>query len=130
MVHLQLQQDAPPKEPKTLTRRILTSLTFWIIVGTALGILLGSEAPDFSKKAAPTANLFLRPVQFIVFPLVFSTLIVGIAGNNDLKSLGRVVLKSFIYFEIVTTIALILGLLSVNWVKPGGSGFATVKNPN
>ncbi|KAG9400507.1 hypothetical protein AC1031_010726 [Aphanomyces cochlioides] len=130
MVAFHAQEDVTPKEPQTLTRRILTSLTFWIIVGTGLGILLGSEAPDFSKKAAPTANLFLRPVQFIVFPLVFSTLIVGIAGNNDLKSLGRVALKSFIYFEIVTTIALILGLLSVNWIKPGGSGFATVKNPN
>ncbi|ETV99076.1 hypothetical protein H310_08505 [Aphanomyces invadans] len=117
-------------KPKTLTRKVLTSLTFWIIVGTIMGIILGSQAPDFSKKAAPTANLFLRPVQFIVFPLVFSTLVVGIAGNGDLKALGRVALKAFIYFEVVTTVALVVGLLAVNVVKPGDNGFKKVSNPN
>ncbi|OQS06501.1 dicarboxylate/amino acid:cation (Na or H) symporter (DAACS) family protein [Thraustotheca clavata] len=110
-----------PGPPKPLVRRILTSLTFWIIVGTLIGILLGEVAPAFSKSATPISNIFLRPIQFIVFPLVFSSLIVGIAGHNDLKALGRLSLKSFIYFEIVTTIALIIGLLSVNFVKPGSA---------
>ncbi|RHY60171.1 hypothetical protein DYB37_011296 [Aphanomyces astaci] len=119
-----------PRKPQTLVRKVLTSLTFWILVGTAVGILLGSQAPDFSKKAAPTANVFLRPVQFIVFPLVFSTLVVGIAGNGDLKALGRVALKAFIYFEVVTTLALVLGLVAVNLVKPGDNGYKTVANPN
>jgi proton glutamate symport protein len=57
----------------------------------------------------------------VVFPLIFASLITGIAGHGDLKSLGKLALKSFIYFEIATTIALALGLLCVNLVKPGGS---------
>ncbi|KDO19524.1 hypothetical protein SPRG_21529, partial [Saprolegnia parasitica CBS 223.65] len=99
----------PERAPKSTTRKILTSLTFWIILGTIIGVLIGEFAPDFGKDAAPMAQIFLRPIQFIVFPLVFSSLIVGIAGNNDLKQLGRLSLKSFIYFEIVTTLALIVG---------------------
>ncbi|KAF0720677.1 Aste57867_102 [Aphanomyces stellatus] len=130
MVHLQ-QPDGPvtPAAPKTLFKKIYTSLTFWIVFGTVAGIILGSQAPEFSKQAAPTANIFLRPVQFVVFPLVFSTLVLGIAGNNDLKALGRLALKSFIYFEVITTIALVLGLLAVNIVKPGESGLSKVKDP-
>ncbi|CAK4083396.1 unnamed protein product [Aphanomyces euteiches] len=113
MVHFQPQDNelVELKPPKSVARKIFTSLTFWLVVGTGLGILLGSEAPDFSKKAAPTANLFLRPVQFIVFPLVFSTLI-----------------HAFIYFEVVTTLALVLGLISVNIIKPGASDFGKTSN--
>jgi proton glutamate symport protein len=110
---------AAPPPPKSLARKILTSLTFWIIAGTVVGIFLGEYAPKFSKEAAPMAQLFLRPIQFIVFPLVMSSLVVGIAGHNDMKQLGRLSLKSFIYFEIVTTLALVVGLLAVNIIEPG-----------
>jgi proton glutamate symport protein len=114
--------DAPPPPArKSLARKIFTSLTFWIVLGTAVGIVLGEVAPKFSKQAAPMAQLFLRPIQFIVFPLVFSSLVVGIAGQTDMKQLGRLSIKSFIYFEIVTTIALVIGLIAVNIVKPGNS---------
>ncbi|EQC33484.1 hypothetical protein SDRG_08993 [Saprolegnia diclina VS20] len=109
------------RPPKSIARRILSSLTFWIVLGTILGIILGEVAPSFSKSAAPMAQIFLRPIQFIVFPLVFSSLVVGIAGNGDLKALGRLSLKSFIYFEVVTTLALIIGLLAVNIASPGSS---------
>ncbi|KAL3673012.1 hypothetical protein V7S43_002309 [Phytophthora oleae] len=115
-----LEPDALPK--KSLPRKILTSLTFWIVVGAVVGILLGAVAPTFSVKAAPMAQLFLRPIQFIVFPLVFSSLIVGIASQNDMKQLGRLAWKSIVYFEIVTTIAMIIGLLAANIVKPGSVG--------
>ncbi|KDO27002.1 hypothetical protein SPRG_07715 [Saprolegnia parasitica CBS 223.65] len=120
--------DETPTPKKTWTRTILTSLTFWIVLGTVIGILIGQFAPAFAKDAAPMAQIFLRPIQFIVFPLVFSSLIVGIAGNNDLKQLGRLSLKSFIYFEIVTTLALIVGLLAVNFVKPGAAGITKKGN--
>ncbi|TMW69358.1 hypothetical protein Poli38472_001514 [Pythium oligandrum] len=112
-----LEPAAPAK--KTFTRAVMTSLTFWILVGTIIGVILGEFAPAFSKKASPMAQIFLRPIQFIVFPLVFSSLVVGIAGQKDMKQLGRLSIKSFIYFEIVTTLALIIGLLAVNLVKPG-----------
>ncbi|OQR89684.1 dicarboxylate/amino acid:cation (Na or H) symporter (DAACS) family protein [Achlya hypogyna] len=120
--------DSEPQPPKTFLRKVLTSLTFWIIVGTVTGILIGEFAPKFGKDAAPMAQIFLRPIQFIVFPLVFSSLVVGIAGNNDLKQLGRLSIKSFIYFEIVTTLALIVGLLAVNWVQPGSAGITKKGN--
>ncbi|POM69014.1 Dicarboxylate/amino acid:cation (Na or H) symporter (DAACS) family protein [Phytophthora palmivora] len=114
------QAMEPAPENKSKSRKILTSLTFWIIVGMVVGILLGQFAPDFSEKAAPMKNIFLRTVQFIVFPLVFSSLVVGIADQKDMKQLGRMALKSIIYFEIVTTLALIVGLFAVNIVGKVG----------
>jgi proton glutamate symport protein len=116
-------QDEVATEPakKSVVRVVVTSLTFWIVIGTVVGILLGEYAPAFAKEAAPMAQLFLRPVQFVVFPLVFSSLVVGIAGQRDMKQLGRLSIKSFIYFEIVTTLALIVGLLAVNIIKPGNA---------
>ncbi|KAG1712369.1 hypothetical protein DVH05_000116 [Phytophthora capsici] len=115
--------DPPaPKENKSWARKVLTSLTFWIIVGMVIGIILGQFAPTFSEKAAPMKNLFLRTIQFIVFPLVFSSLVIGIADQKDMKQLGRLAIKSIIYFEVITTIALIIGLLAVNIAKPGKVG--------
>ncbi|KAF1771898.1 Sodium:dicarboxylate symporter [Phytophthora cactorum] len=111
--------EPPAPEKKSFARKMLTSLTFWIIVGMVIGIILGEFAPTFSEKAAPMKNLFLRTIQFIVFPLVFSSLVIGIADQKDMKQLGRLALKSIIYFEIITTVALIIGLLAVNIVKPG-----------
>ncbi|GMF42011.1 unnamed protein product [Phytophthora fragariaefolia] len=116
--------DPPAPEKKSWQRKVFTSLTFWIIVGMAIGIILGEFAPTFSEKAAPMKNIFLRPIQFVVFPLVFSSLVVGIADQKDMKQLGRLALKSIIYFEVVTTLALIIGLFAVNIVKPGSVGIA------
>ncbi|KAE9271035.1 hypothetical protein PF008_g30454 [Phytophthora fragariae] len=114
--------DPPTPEKKSWKRKVLTSLTFWIIIGMVVGIILGQFAPTFSDKAAPMKNIFLRPIQFVVFPLVFSSLVVGIADQKDMKQLGRLAIKSIIYFEVVTTLALIIGLLAVNIVKPGKVG--------
>ncbi|KAJ1966416.1 hypothetical protein IWQ62_002433 [Dispira parvispora] len=97
-----------------------TNLTFWIVVSVIVGILLGKFAPEFSVKIKPLADLFLSMVKCLVTPLIFSTLVVGIAGHgDDLKAVGRLALKSFIYFEFVTTMALAVGLLFVNVLKPG-----------
>jgi len=114
--------EAPVPEKKSFARKMLTSLTFWICASMVIGIILGEFAPTFSEKAAPMKNIFLRTIQFIVFPLVFSSLVIGIADQKDMKQLGRLALKSIIYFELVTTIALIIGLLAVNIVKPGNVG--------
>ncbi|KAH7465708.1 hypothetical protein KRP22_014165 [Phytophthora ramorum] len=114
--------DPPAPAKKSTARKVLTSLTFWIVAAMVVGILLGQFAPTFSEKAAPMKNIFLRTVQFIVFPLVFSSLVIGIADQKDMKQLGRLALKSIIYFEIVTTLALIVGLIAVNLVKPGNVG--------
>ncbi|CEG42616.1 sodium:dicarboxylate symporter [Plasmopara halstedii] len=114
--------ETPAPATKSWTHKILTSLTFWIVVSMIVGILLGQFAPDFSEQAAPMKNIFLRTVQFIVFPLVFSSLLIGIADQKDMKQLGRLALKSVIYFEFITAIALVVGLIAVNLVKPGNVG--------
>ncbi len=98
-------------------RRI--SLTGWIFIGMAVGVAIGFAAPSVAAKLGPLANIFLRLIKSIVAPLIFGTLVYGIAGSGDIKAMGRIGLKAIIYFEILTTIALFLGLAAVNLVKPG-----------
>ncbi len=95
------------------------SLTSWIFIAMAAGILLGVVAPDVAKTLGPISSVFLRLIKSIIAPLVFATLVYGIAGTGSAKTMGRIGLKSIIYFEVVTTIALFLGLAAVNIVKPG-----------
>ncbi|KAK9763843.1 hypothetical protein K7432_009136 [Basidiobolus ranarum] len=96
------------------------NITFWIILFLLLGILLGSLAPDFSSHLTPISNIFIYMVKCLVVPLIFSTLTVGIAGHGaDLKKIGVMAIKAFVYFEIATTIALAIGLIAVNIIKPG-----------
>ena len=95
------------------------SLTGWIFVGLAAGIGLGIAAPDVASKLSPVSNIFLRLIKSIIAPLLFGTLVYGIAGTGSMKTMGRIGLKAIVYFEIVTTIALVLGLAAVNLVRPG-----------
>lgn len=95
------------------------SLTSWIFIAMAAGIALGVAAPDVAKSLGPISSVFLRLIKSIIAPLVFATLVYGIAGTGSAKTMGRIGLKSIIYFEVVTTIALFLGLGAVNLVKPG-----------
>ena len=105
-------------------------LTLAIFVALALGILVGWAFPDFAVKTHVLAEIFLRMVKMIIAPLLFATLVVGIAGHGDVKSLGRLGVKTLVYFEVVTTLALIIGLTMGNIFNPG-RGFATgtVANP-
>jgi len=95
------------------------SLTAWIFIGMAAGVVLGVVDPNIAKQLGPVANVFLRLIRSIVAPLVFATLVVGIAGGGDLKRMGRIGAKAILLFEIVTTLALFLGLAAVNLVRPG-----------
>ena len=95
------------------------SLTAWIFVGMAAGITLGVAAPDWAKALAPVSAIFLRLIKSIIAPLLFGTLVAGIAGAGSVTTMGRIGVKAIVYFEIVTTIALFLGLAAVNLVKPG-----------
>ncbi len=96
------------------------SLTAWIFIALVLGVLLGVFFPNFSKNLAPISNIFLRLIKSIVGPLLFGTLVYGIASAGELKTMGRIAVKSLVYFEVVTTLALIIGLVVVNVVRPGG----------
>ena len=85
-----------------------------------LGVLLGIFVPAFAVSIRPISTIFLRMIRSIIVPLIFGTLVVGIAGHgDDMKRVGRLALKSIVYFEIVTTLALFIGLLAVNILKPG-----------
>ena len=94
-------------------------LTLFIFIAFALGIIFGWLAPEYAVKMQPLADVFLRMVKMIIAPLIFATLVVGIAGHGDVKHLGKIGLKTIIYFEIVTTLALVLGLVMANVFKPG-----------
>ena len=95
------------------------SLTQWIFVGMAVGLLVGWLAPDVAVNLKPFSTIFLRLIKSIVAPLIFATLVVGIAGHGDLRQVGRMGVKAIVYFEAVTTVALVIGLAVVNIMKPG-----------
>jgi len=113
--------------PKSFFRRL--TLSQWIIIAMVVGIILGWAFPEAERQAhhnwAATdlnvlSSVFLRMIKSLIVPLLFATLVVGIAGHgDDMKRVGRLALRSIIYFEIVTTVALAIGLLAVNIVKPG-----------
>src|SRR5438270_12927285 len=95
------------------------SLTAWIFIGMAAGIALGVLAPAFAVRLDLVSGIFLRLIKSIIAPLLFGTLVYGIAGAGSIKQMGRIGLKAIVYFELVTTIALFLGLGAVNLVRPG-----------
>jgi proton glutamate symport protein len=95
------------------------SLTTQILIGLVLGGVLGYLSPAWGDKVYFLRDIFLNMIKSIIAPLVFSTLVVGIAGGGDLKKVGRMGAKALLYFEIVTTLALFIGLGVVNLTKPG-----------
>src|SRR3954465_981580 len=99
-------------------RRI--SLTRWILISMAVGVLTGWLDPGLGESLKPLSTIFLRMIKAVVVPLIFGSLVIGIAGHgDDMKRVGRLALKSIIYFEIITTMALVVGLGAVNLIRPG-----------
>src|SRR5437016_14408772 len=95
------------------------SLTTQILIGLVLGGVLGYSSPKWGNNVYFLRDIFLNLIKSIIAPLIFSTLVVGIAGGGDLKKVGRMGAKALLYFEFVTTIALFIGLGVVNFVQPG-----------
>jgi len=104
------------------------SLTSWIFIALVLGILVGVFFPAFARSLAPISNIFLRLIRSIVGPLLFGTLVYGIASAGELKTMGRIALKAVTYFEIATTLALVIGLVMVNLFQPGAGLTLTGEN--
>ncbi len=95
------------------------NLTFWIFLFLVIGFLLGVYFPEFSKELKPIRTVFLHGIKCIIAPLIFSSIVVGIGSASNMKSLGKIGIKSIIWFEIATTIALFIGLFFVNFFEPG-----------
>src|SRR5205085_4521542 len=95
------------------------SLTMQIMIGLVVGVLIGWLRPEWGKNVYFLRDIFLNLIKSIIGPLVFSTLVVGIAGGGDLRKVGRMGVKALVYFEVVTTVALFIGLTVVNLTKPG-----------
>ncbi len=90
------------------------------MISMVVGIAIGAFIPEVGIQLKPVSNIFLRMIKSLIVPLLFSTLVIGIAGHgDDMKKVGRLALRSIIYFEVVTTLALVVGLVAVNWIKPG-----------
>jgi proton glutamate symport protein len=96
------------------------SLTKWIIISMVIGASCGAIFPEQAQNIRIVSNVFLRMIRSIIVPLLFGTLTVGIAGHgDDLKAIGKLALKTIFYFEVVTTLALFIGLIAVNIFQPG-----------
>ncbi len=108
--------------------RLLKNLTFQVLVAVSLGVLLGVVAPDTAKSLKPLGDTFINLVKMVITPIIFLTIVHGIASMADLRKLGRVGGKALLYFELVSTLALAIGLIIVNVTKPGaGLDISTMK---
>jgi proton glutamate symport protein len=95
------------------------SLTTWILISMVLGIEIGYDFPEFATNLNVLSKVFLKLIKTIIAPLIFATLVVGIAGHSNLKQVGSMGWKALVYFEVVTTIALFIGLAAINISKAG-----------
>ncbi len=99
--------------------RVLRSLYFQVLVAIAIGILLGWFAPQTGAAMKPLGDGFIKLIKMIIAPVIFTTVVLGIAGTEELKKVGRTGGLALLYFEVVSTISLLLGVLIVNIVRPG-----------
>jgi aerobic C4-dicarboxylate transport protein len=109
--------DTPKKE--SILFSILTNLTFWVLIAIICGVLLGHFKPETGQEMKIVGDSFIQLVKIFIGPIIFLTIVLGIAGMGDLKKVGRIGIKSLIYFEVVTTFALAIGVIAAYIIQPG-----------
>lgn len=107
-----------PKSQSFLFNTV-TNLTFWVLIAIFCGVLLGHFNPENGQKMKIVGDSFIQIVKVFIGPIIFLTIVLGIAGMGDLKKVGRIGIKSLLYFEIVTTFALVIGIVSAYIIQPG-----------
>lgn len=109
--------DTTKKESILFT--IVTNLTFWVLIAIVCGILLGHFKPETGQEMKIVGDSFIQLVKIFIGPIIFLTIVLGIAGIGDLKKVGRIGIKALLYFEIVTTLALAIGVIAAYIIQPG-----------
>ena len=99
--------------------KLFSGLYFQVLVGIAAGIVLGLVAPEYGAAMRPLGDGFIKLVRMLIAPVVFATVVVGIAQMGAMKDVGRIGLRALVYFEVVSTAALVIGLVVVNVIRPG-----------
>ncbi|WP_309614043.1 C4-dicarboxylate transporter DctA [Flavobacterium sp.] len=107
------------KNKESILFKVTTNLTFWVLIAIICGVLLGHFNPENGQKMKIVGDSFIQLVKIFIGPIIFLTIVLGIAGMGDLKKVGRIGIKSLIYFEIVTTFALVIGIAAAYIIKPG-----------
>jgi len=108
-----------PKKDNGLLFNIVTNLTFWVLIAIVCGVLLGHFNPETGQEMKIVGDSFIQLVKIFIGPIIFLTIVLGIASMGDLKKVGRIGIKSLIYFEIVTTFALAIGVIAAYIIQPG-----------
>jgi aerobic C4-dicarboxylate transport protein len=108
-------------------KRLFSNLTFQVLIAIVLGIIVGLYFKSFAPTAQMISKIFISLITMLIAPIIFFTIVLGIAGMSDMKKVGRVGGKALLYFEIVTTFALIIGIAVANIIKPGDGFVSTVK---
>jgi aerobic C4-dicarboxylate transport protein len=127
-----LSREAPPHclkatvEVPAKHKPLYSHLYFQVLVAIALGVLVGHFFPKLGAAMKPLGDCFIKLIKMMIAPIVLTTIVVGIAKMGDMKKVGRVGLKALIYFEVVSTLALVIGLVVVNVVRPGAGVNADV----
>src|ERR1700744_6757239 len=100
-------------------KKLLSNLTFQVVVAIVLGVVVGLYFKDFGPTAKIISDKFIDLIKMLIAPIIFFTIVLGIAGMGDMRKVGRVGGKAILYFEIVTTFALLMGVAIANVIKPG-----------
>src|SRR5262247_1563334 len=114
-----MAHDATMAPAAASKKPLYKSLYFQVIVAIVIGVLLGHFFPDAGAAMKPLGDGFIKLIKMIIAPIIFCTVVVGIAGMEDMKKVGKTGGYALLYFEVVSTIALIVGLIIVNLVQPG-----------
>lgn len=111
--------QAPPVFKKSIAQALFTNLTFWVLIAIVAGVLLGNYYPAVAIKTEWIGKWFINGIKVFIVPIIFLTIVLGICGMGSLKKAGRIGTKALVYFEIVTTLALITGIVVANIIQPG-----------
>src|SRR5690349_4579120 len=106
-------------QQKSTLQKVVTNLTFWVLLAVIAGILLGHYFPATAIKTKLIGEAFVEIIKVFITPIIFFTIVLGISGMASLGKVGKIGIKSLIYFEIVTTLAIGIGIVVANIIQPG-----------